>query len=114
MSENQAKLKATVWVAGSLIATLMIPFVIAVFYDFFLVVTVFFLVIGCFSLVFYELYKEILPVIIKDKLEEEEIIARFNGDPEKMRFYRGFKKYFRGELDPKQLQHWFEHHPRKN
>jgi len=41
------------------------------------------------------------------------IFHSFHGDPEKIRFYKGFKKFFNGDVNAKQLQQWFENHPRK-
>jgi hypothetical protein len=55
-----------------------------------------------------------LPEFQRAQLEEEQIIARFNGDPEKIRFYRGFKKHFDGDLNLEQLEQWFTNHPRKH
>jgi hypothetical protein len=47
-------------------------------------------------------------------LEEESIIHGFNGDPEKIRFYRAYKKYFDGDLNLKQLEKWLIDHPIKH
>jgi len=47
-------------------------------------------------------------------MEEEQVMARFAGDPEKIRFYRGFKKHFDGDLNLEQLEQWFVNHPRKH
>lgn len=67
----------------------------------------------CFWLIGYCAYQDIMPIIRKAKLEEEEIFHRFAGNLEKIRFYRGFKKYFDGDLDQEELRQWFIDHPRK-
>ena len=51
---------------------------------------------------------------MRKHLEEEQVMARFNGDPEKIRFYKGFKKHFDGDLNLEELERWFINHPRKN
>jgi hypothetical protein len=55
-----------------------------------------------------------LPEFRRAQLEEQQVMARFDGDPEKIRFYRGFKKHFDGDLDLKQLEQWLIDHPRKH
>jgi hypothetical protein len=54
-----------------------------------------------------------LVYVRRHDIEEERVFHSFGGDPEKIRFYRGFKKYFDGDVNAKQLQQWFENHPRK-
>jgi hypothetical protein len=58
------------------------------------------------------LYLEILPILIREHLQEQEIIQRFAGNKEKIRFYRGFKKYFDGDFNAEGLKKWFMNHPR--
>jgi len=65
------------------------------------------LVVVCMS------YKDFMLWKRRHEIEEEEILHRFHNDPEKIRFYKGFKKYFAGELSIEGLDQWFEHHPRK-
>lgn len=66
----------------------------------------------CFALFIYYLYLEIYPIIVREHLEEQEIMHRFNGDKEKIRFYKGFKKHFNGDFDLEGLKKWFMNHPR--
>jgi len=68
--------------------------------------------ISSFALFGYYLYLEILPVLVREHLEEQEIMHQFAGDKEKIRFYRGFKKYFDGDFGPEGLKKWFMNHPR--
>jgi hypothetical protein len=72
------------------------------------------LVLTCFVLFVYYTYQEFLPEFRQAHLEEEQVMARFDGDPEKIRFYQGFKKHFDGQLNLKQLEQWLMDHPRKH
>jgi hypothetical protein len=72
------------------------------------------LVLTCFVLFAYYTYQEFLLEFQQAHLEEEQIIARFEGNPDKIRFYRGFKKHFDGDLNLKQLEQWLIDHPRKH
>ena len=69
-------------------------------------------VVALLVLFVYAVYEEYYPMIHKDRLEDEEAFHRFHGDPEKMRYYRAFKKYFRGDLTEEGLKNWLLHHPR--
>lgn len=92
----------------------LFPAIIVVFRDYlnaFFAITLF---ITCFILFGYNSYQMLLPIIRREQLEEEEIMQRFAGDKEKIRFYRGFKKYFNGDLNAEELERWFIKHPRKN
>lgn len=68
--------------------------------------------ITSFALFGYYLYLEILPVLIREQLQEQEIIHRFNGDKQKIRFYRAFKKYFDGDFDLEGMKKWLMNHPK--
>lgn len=69
--------------------------------------------IANFVLFAYYTYQEFLPEIQRAQLEDEAIIAGFDGDPEKIRFYRAFKKHFDGDLNLDELKQWLIDHPRK-
>ena len=58
----------------------------------------------------YYSYIEFYPIMLKKHLEEEDIIHQFHGDKQKIKFYKGFKKYFEGSLTKEGLEKWFEHH----
>ena len=106
--------KTLLLILGGVLGILSVPVIIILFHDYlnaFFAITLF---IACFVLFVYYTYQEYLPIVRRAQLEEEQIIHGFNGDPEKIRFYRGFKKHFDGELDIEQLEKWFEHHPRKH
>ena len=108
------KTKTLLLVAGTILAVFAIPAVLIIFHAYLNAFFVVVLVLTCFVLFAYYTYQEFLPEIRRAQLEEEEIMARFDGDPEKIRFYRGFKKHFDGDLDLKQLEQWLMDHPRKH
>ena len=98
----------------SILGIFLVPAILIIFHEYinaFIFITS---VLACFILFGYYSYQEIYPEILRKHLEEEQIIARFNGDPEKIRFYRAYKKHFDGDLDLKQLEKWLIDHPIKN
>ena len=106
--------KSLLIVLGSILAVFLFPAILIIFHEYlnaFFAITLF---IACFVLFGYYTYQEILPEFQRAQLEEDQIMARFNGDPEKIRFYRAFKKHFDGDLDLKQLEQWLLDHPRKH
>ena len=106
--------KSLLIVLGSILAVFLFPAILIIFHEYlnaFFAITLF---IACFVLFGYYTYQEILPEFQRAQLEEDQIMARFNGDPEKIRFYRAFKKHFDGDLDLKQLEKWLIDHPRKH
>ena len=97
---------------GTILAVFAVPAVLIIFHEYLNAFFAIVLVLTCFVLFAYGTYQEFLPEIRQVQLEEEQIMARFAGDPEKIRFYRGFKKHFDGDLNLEQLEQWFIHHPR--
>jgi hypothetical protein len=98
----------------SILGIFLVPAILIIFHEYinaFIFITS---VLACFILFGYYTYQEIHPELMRKHLEEESIIRGFNGDPEKIRFYRAFKKYFDGDLDLKQLEQWLIDHPRKH
>ena len=106
--------KTLLLILGTILAVLAVPVVLIVFQAYlnaFFAIVVF---VICVVLFVYYSYQELLPEIRRAQLEEAEIMARFEGDPEKIRFYQGFKKHFDGQLNLKQLEQWLIDHPRKH
>jgi hypothetical protein len=106
--------KTLLIVLGTIVSVFAFPAILIVFHDYiyaFFAITLF---ITCFVLFGYYTYQEVYLDIMRKHLEEESIIHRFNGDKDKIRYYKGFKKYFDGELDLKQLRQWLIDHPRKH
>ena len=97
-------------ILGSIAGVFIVPTVLVIFHDYinaFFAITLFianFVVFGYYS------YVEFYPELLKKHLEEENIIHQFHGDKEKIRFYKGFKKYFEGSLTKEGLEKWFKHH----
>ena len=106
--------KTLIIVLGSILGIFVVPATLIIFHDYinaFLAIALF---LACFILFGYYSYEELLPMIQREQLEEERIFHSFNGDPEKIRFYKGFKKHFDGDLNLEELQQWFENHPGKH
>jgi hypothetical protein len=91
-----------------------VPVVLIIFHAYLNAFFAIVLVLTCFVLFAYYTYQEFLLEFQQAHLEEEQIIARFEGNPDKIRFYRGFKKHFDGDLNLKQLEQWLIDHPRKH
>ena len=104
--------KTLLLILGTILAVFAVPAVLIIFHDYLNAFFAVVLVLSCFGVFGYYTYQEFLPEFQQAQLEEDEIIARFEGDPEKIRFYRGFKKYFDGDLNSEQLEQWLIHHPR--
>ena len=106
--------KTLLLILGTILAVFAVPVVLIVFHAYlnaFFAIVVF---VICVVLFVYYSYQELLLEIRRAQLEEDEIMARFKGDPEKIRFYQGFKKHFDGQLNLKQLEQWLIDHPRKH
>ena len=106
--------KTLLIVSGTIASVFIVPAILIVFRDYiyaFIVITSFF---SCFILFVYYTYQEIYPEILRKHLEEESIIHGFNGDPEKIRYYRAFKRHFDGDLNLEQLRQWLIDHPKKH
>jgi hypothetical protein len=106
--------KTLLIVLGSILGIFLVPAILIIFHEYinaFIFITS---VLACFILFGYYSYQEIHPELMRKHLEEESIIRGFNGDPEKIRFFRAFKKHFDGDLDLEQLKKWLIDHPRKH
>jgi len=106
--------KTLLLILGTILAVFAVPAVLIVFHAYLNAFFAIVFVLACFVLFGYYSYQELLPEFQQAQLEEEQVMARFNGDPEKIRFYRGFKKHFDGDLNLEQLEQWFVKHPRKH
>jgi hypothetical protein len=97
-----------------ILGVFLAPAILIIFHDYiyaFIAITSF---VACFVLFGYYCYTEFYPIFLKRHLEEEAIFHQFHGDKDKIRYYKGFRKHFDGELDLEQLEKWFEHHPHKD
>ena len=101
-------------VLSSILGIFLFPVILIIFHEYINAFVFITTVLVCFILFGYYTYQELLPEFQRAQLEEEQIMARFNGDLEKIRFYRGFKKHFDGDLNLEELEKWFINHPRKH
>jgi hypothetical protein len=106
--------KPLLLILGTILAVFAVPVVLIIFHAYLNAFFAIVLVLTCFVLFAYYTYQEFLLEFQQAHLEEEQIIARFEGNPDKIRFYRGFKKHFDGDLNLKQLEQWLIDHPRKH
>ena len=106
--------KTLLLILGTILAVFAVPAVLIIFHAYLNAFFAVVLVLTCFVLFAYYTYQEFLPEFQREQLEEEQIMARFNGDPEKIRFYRAFKKHFDGDLNLEQLEKWFTDHPHRH
>jgi hypothetical protein len=106
--------KTLLIVLGSILGIFLVPAILIILHDYINVFFAITLFLICFILVGYHSYQEILPVLQKEHLEEEQIFHQFNGDKDKIRYYKGFRKHFDGDLNLEQLEKWFEQHPHKD
>jgi hypothetical protein len=106
--------KTLLLILGTILAVFAIPAVLIIFHAYLNAFFAIVLFVACFVLFAYHTYQEFLPEFQRAQLEEEQVMARFAGDPEKIRFYRGFKKHFDGDLNLEQLEQWFVKHPRQH
>ena len=106
--------KTLLLILGIILAVFAVPAVLIIFHAYLNAFFAIVLVLTCFVLFAYYTYQEFLLEFQQAQLEEEQIMARFEGNPDKIRFYRGFKKHFDGDLDLEQLKQWLIDHPRKH
>jgi hypothetical protein len=106
--------KTLLIVLGSIAGIFIVPAILIIFHEYISAFVFIITVLACFILFGYYTYQELLPEFQRAQLEEEQIMARFAGNPEKIRFYRGFKKHFDGDLNLEQLEQWFMNHPRNH
>ena len=106
--------KTLLLILGTILAVFAVPAVLIIFHAYLNAFFAVVLVLTCFVLFAYYTYQEFLPEFQRAQLEEEQVMARFEGDPDKIRFYRGFKKHFDGDLNLEQLEKWFTDHPHRD
>ena len=106
--------KSLLIILGTILGIFLVPAILIIFHEYINAFIFIASVLACFILFGYYSYQDLLVILQKERIEEERIFQSFNGDPEKIRFYRGFKKYFDGDLNLEQLEKWFLQHPRKD
>lgn len=106
--------KTLLIVLGSILGIFLVPAILIIFHDYIYAFIFITSVLACFILFGYYSYHDLLPILQAEQIEQEQIMARFNGDKDKIRYYNGFKKHFDGDLNLKELEKWFETHPHKD
>ena len=102
--------KASV-IAGSVLASIvLVPTVLIVFRDYVLITLIFVVYSAVLVLFFTEMYWEIRRHLLRKLEEDEEVTHAFAHSPLAMHYYRGFRKYFDGDLNKDQLETWLKHH----
>jgi hypothetical protein len=102
--------KASLTAAALLTSLVVVPAVLIAFRDWVLAVTVFVIYSAVVWLFLSEMYQLLKQYFLSPMIEDQQATAGFEGDPLKLHFYRGFRKYFDGEVNEEQLQHWLERH----
>lgn len=105
------KHKTLLIVSVVIASVFIVPIAIVLLHNYlnaFFAITLF---VTCFVVFGYYSYEELLPILQREYIEEQQILHRFNGDKEKIRLYKGFKKHFDGDLNLEQLETWFKNHP---
>jgi len=110
----QPTTKTALLVGGVILSVFIVPAIIILLRDFWNLIILVCCVCYSLYLVCYHGYQDLLPYIRRHQIEEERIFDSFNGDPEKIRFYRAFRKHFDGDLNLKELEEWLIKHPRKH
>ena len=101
-------------VLGTILGIFLVPAVLIIFHNYIYAFIFITSVLACVVLFGYVSYEELLPAIQREHIEEEQIMHRFSGDKDKIRYYKGFKKHFDGDLNLEELKRWFMKHPHKD
>lgn len=101
-------------VVGSLLGFLLLPIILISLRDYLLAIIFITSFIISFAIIIYHGYIELLPIVKKKRAQDAEISELLGNDPEKIRFYNGFKKYFDGDVSADGLKRWLETHQVKH
>jgi hypothetical protein len=105
--------KTLLLIFGSIFGMFLIPAILIICREYLNAFFAIFFILASFFIFVYFSYLEFYPQILKKYKEDEDIMHQFHGNKDKIRFYKGFKKHFDGELSKDGLEQWFEHHPGK-
>lgn len=95
---------------AALAAITTVPVLMVVLADYLNVIVIVVTYSTVLVLFFREMYLTIRAELIRPMLEDQQATTAFEGDPLKLHFYRGFRKYFDGDVNEQGLQHWLEQH----
>lgn len=102
--------KASVTAGAVLASFVLVPAVLIVFRDYVLITLIFVVYSAVLILFFTEMYWEIRRHLLRRLEEDEKATEAFAHNPLAMHYYRGFRKYFDGDLDEDQLKTYLQHH----
>ena len=102
--------KATLITVSVLASMVLVPVVLIVLRVWLLAAAVVVIYSVLLWLFFSEMYKLLREYFLSPMLEDQQATHAFNGDPLKLHFYRGFRKFFNGDVNEQELQHWLERH----
>ncbi len=102
--------KASVTAGAVLASIVIVPAVLIVFKDYVLITLIFVVYSAVLVLFFTEMYWQIRSHLLRRLEEDEEVTQAFAHSPLAMHYYRGFRKYFDGDLDKDQLETWLKRH----
>lgn len=102
--------KAQVLTLAALVSVVAVPVLLIALHDWFYVMVIAVTYGAVLALFFREMYLIVNAELLRPIIEDQQATESFAGDPLKLHFYRGFRKFFDGNLDQDQLQHWLEHH----
>jgi hypothetical protein len=83
--------KTLLLILSTILAVFAVPAVLIIFHAYLNAFFAVVLVLSCFVLFAYYTYQEFLPEFQQAQLEEAEIMARFEGDPEKIASIGGLR-----------------------
>jgi len=106
--------KTLLLIFGSILGIFLVPIILIVCHEYLNIFFAIFFFILNFVVFGYYAFIDFYPIILKQYKEEEDIMHQFHGDPEKIKFYKGFKKYFDGDLSEEGLKNWLLHHQVKH
>jgi hypothetical protein len=93
-----------------LVAGTAVPVLMVVLADYLNIIVIAVTYSAVLVLFFREMYLTINAALLRPMVEDQQATAAFEGDPLKLHFYRGFRKYFDGDVSEQELQHWLERH----
>lgn len=104
------KTKTILIVMGTILSVFLVPAIIIILHEYIMAILAIGLILGCFILFGFCCYIEYYPLLQAKHQEEENIMHQFHGNKEMIRFYKGFKKYFDGDLSAEGLKIWLSKH----
>ena len=103
-------IKVSIFIFLTLVGVFIVPAMLIVLHQYLYAIIAIGSFIASLYIFCYGMYEEYIGEFTRKYLEEQEVFHRFNGDQQKMRFYRAFKMYFDGDLTTEGLKKWLMSH----